>query len=228
MSHRTISHRNTALYPSLSKIEWGRIGESQTGDGQVMKRQAFTLIELLVVVAVIGLLVGILMPALGSARAQARRAACATNLRQIGTGLQIYLSGNHDRFPYASFMPSVGPFPLDREKPIRIADVLKFNVPPDTFQCPGDTSGDGRPEPNEGLTYFQSEGSSYEYRTMRPNIGGRTAKEIATMLSERVDTTVADNSFYLMRDYDNFHGKGGKPGARRYLYSDGHVTDFEN
>jgi hypothetical protein len=48
------------------------------------------------------------------------------------------------------------------------------------------------------------------------------------MLSERIDSTVADNAFYVMRDYDNFHGAGGKPGARRYLYSDGHVTDFEN
>jgi prepilin-type N-terminal cleavage/methylation domain-containing protein len=192
-----------------------------------MMRRAFTLIELMVVVAVIGLLVAVLMPAMGNARAQARRAACANNLRQIGVGMQIYISGNHDRFPYASFMPSFGPFPLDREKPIRIVDVLKFNVPLESFECPSDSSGDGRPDPNAGLTYFQSEGSSYEYRTM-PRIGGRTAKEIATLLSDRVDTTVADNSFYIMRDYDNFHGKGGKPGARRYLYSDGHVTDFEN
>lgn len=191
-------------------------------------RRAFTLIELMVVIAIIGLLIGVLMPALGSARAQARRTACSSNLRQIGTGLQIYMSGNHDRFPYASFMPSVGPFPLETEKPIRIADVLKFNAGAETFQCPGDTSGDDRPDPNIGQTYFQSEGSSYEFRTVRPNIGGRTAREIATMLTDRIDSTVADNAFYIMRDYDNFHGPGGKPGARRYLYSDGHVTDFEN
>lgn len=191
-------------------------------------RRGFTLIELMVVVAVIGVLVGILMPALGNARSQARRTACASNLRQIGAGLQIYMSGNHDRFPYASFMPSVGPFPLETEKAIRIADVLKFNAGADSFQCPGDNSGDDRPAPNTGLTYFQSEGSSYEYRTLRPNIGGRSAREIATMLSERSDSTVADNAFYVMRDYDNFHGTGGKLGARRYLYSDGHVTDFEN
>ena len=78
---------------------------------RVQMRRAFTLIELLVVVAVVGLLIGILVPALGSARAQAKRAACSTNLRQIGTGLQVYMAGNHDRFPYVSFMPSVSPFP---------------------------------------------------------------------------------------------------------------------
>jgi prepilin-type N-terminal cleavage/methylation domain-containing protein len=192
-------------------------------------RQAFTLIELMVVVAIIALLVGVLLPALNNARDQARRTACASNLRQIGTGLQIYMSGNHDRFPHASFMPSVGPFPLATEKPIRIADVLRFNVgAAETFHCPNDHSGDDRPAPNMGLTFFASEGSSYEYRTVRLNIGGRTPREIATLLSDRTDSTVADNSFYVMRDYDNFHGAGGKPGARRYLYSDGHVTDFEN
>lgn len=191
-------------------------------------RKAFTLIELMVVVAVIGVLIGILMPALGSARAQARRTACSSNLRQIGAGLQVYMSGNRDRFPYASYMPSVGPFPLETTRPIRIADVLKHQVGVDAFECPADTSGDDRPDPNIGLTYFQSEGSSYEYRTLRPNIGGRTAREIATMLSDRIESTVADNAFYVMRDYDNFHGTGGKAGARRYLYSDGHVTDFEN
>jgi hypothetical protein len=31
-----------------------------------------------------------------------------------------------------------------------------------------------------------------------------------------------------MRDFNNFHGEPGKDGARRYLYYDGHVTDFEN
>ncbi len=190
-------------------------------------RKGFTLIELLVVVAVIGLLVGVLMPALGGARAQAKRAACSTNLKQIGTGLQVYMSGSRDRFPHASFMPSVGPFPLESEKPIRIADVLRFDVgDPESFHCPNDQSGDGRIAPNNGLTYFQSEGSSYEYR-IRPSLGGRTAKEVSATFARR-DMTVADNAFYIMRDYDNFHGQGGKPGARRYLYSDGHVTDFEN
>ena len=40
--------------------------------------------------------------------------------------------------------------------------------------------------------------------------------------------TIPDNTVWIMRDYNNFHGEGGKPGARRYLYIDGHVTDFEN
>ncbi len=191
-------------------------------------RRAFTLIELMVVVAVIGLLVGILVPALSSARASAKRTACAGNLRQVGTGLQAYISGNRDRFPHASFMPSMSPFPLEVPKAIRIADVIGKEIGDTTaFHCPNDLSDSGRPAPNAGLTYFQSEGSSYEYRT-RPSLGGRTAQEIAAFYEQRADMKIADNAFWVMRDFNNFHAPGGKPGARRYLYSDGHVTDFEN
>ncbi|HOX39206.1 MAG TPA: DUF1559 domain-containing protein [Candidatus Brocadiia bacterium] len=51
---------------------------------------AFTLIELLVVIAVISILASLLMPALASARENARRAVCSGNLRQIGMSALIY------------------------------------------------------------------------------------------------------------------------------------------
>jgi prepilin-type N-terminal cleavage/methylation domain-containing protein/prepilin-type processing-associated H-X9-DG protein len=55
---------------------------------------AFTLIELLVVLAVIGLLVAILIPAVMSARESARRAQCQNNMKQIGLGISNYLLGS--------------------------------------------------------------------------------------------------------------------------------------
>jgi prepilin-type N-terminal cleavage/methylation domain-containing protein/prepilin-type processing-associated H-X9-DG protein len=61
--------------------------------------KAFTLIELLVVIAIIALLIGILLPALGQARAAARKLVCATTQRSIGQGVQTYALDNKDFYP---------------------------------------------------------------------------------------------------------------------------------
>ena len=69
---------------------------------RLMKLRSFTLIELLVVIAIIGILAGMLLPVIASAREKARRTSCMNNLAQIGKGLVMYSMDNNERYP-ASF-----------------------------------------------------------------------------------------------------------------------------
>jgi prepilin-type N-terminal cleavage/methylation domain-containing protein/prepilin-type processing-associated H-X9-DG protein len=62
------------------------------------KRPAFTLVELLVVIAIIGVLVGLVLPAVQSAREASRRAHCSNNVRQLSLAASNYVS-TYDCFP---------------------------------------------------------------------------------------------------------------------------------
>lgn len=70
----------------------------KTGFSVRRTRTAITLVELLVVIAIIGILVALLMPAVMSIRAAARRIHCANNVRQIGIALANH-HGATQRFP---------------------------------------------------------------------------------------------------------------------------------
>ena len=80
--------------------------------------RAFTLVELLVVIAVIAILAAMLLPALAAARERSHRAACISNLRQIGLAIHCYAPDFGGKIPYgpkappftspANFYPSTG------------------------------------------------------------------------------------------------------------------------
>ena len=64
-----------------------------------MKKKGFTLIELLVVIAIIAMLMAILMPALNKVKRLAQRLICGTNVKGIGTAMQVYANDYDDEFP---------------------------------------------------------------------------------------------------------------------------------
>ncbi|MDD2710872.1 MAG: DUF1559 domain-containing protein [Verrucomicrobiae bacterium] len=72
------------------------------------KNSAFTLVELLVTIAIVGLLMSMLAPALKNAKEKARQIACMNNLRQIGTAALNYAGDYNGWLPHAnsSHLPS--------------------------------------------------------------------------------------------------------------------------
>src|SRR3989442_12320296 len=101
--------------------------------------RAFTLIELLAVLAIIGVLTGLLLPAIGKAKEAGRATACLSNLRQIGIALQLYVQDNNNKMPVmrdklfeTNALPSTNGVPS--------ADVVLSNylVAVQVLRCPSD------------------------------------------------------------------------------------------
>jgi prepilin-type processing-associated H-X9-DG protein/prepilin-type N-terminal cleavage/methylation domain-containing protein len=83
-----------------------------------LRRTGFSLVELLVVVSIISVLVGLLLPAVQSARESARSTVCASNARQLGLALQNYVSANGGKL-----------MPLKVDDATRIAGTLAGQYP---------------------------------------------------------------------------------------------------
>lgn len=112
-------------------------------------RLAFTVIELLVVTGIIGVLIALLLPTLGRARESARRAHCASNLRQLMQAIVMYGADYEGYFPgsgIAAGLNGGAPFSSDwvHWEPSRdlndssTAQYLGRPVNPDIYRCPSD------------------------------------------------------------------------------------------
>ena len=77
-------------------------------------RRGFTLVELLVVIAIIGMLVGLLLPAINSAREAGRRSSCQNKVHQLGLAFQNYASTFNNAYP-----PAAQAIRRSRERPTR-------------------------------------------------------------------------------------------------------------
>ena len=124
--------------------------------------RAFTLVELLVVIGIVAVLIAILLPVLGKARAQANRVACLSNIKQLGAAILMYCNDNDGYFPTCAWWDeglAYKPYPEDwvhwqANRSLDDSAIAKYvgrgEQLKNLLRCPADRF-DGR-KPRNGIT----------------------------------------------------------------------------
>ena len=173
-----------------------------------MRSRAFTLIELLTVIAIIAVLAGMLLPAIGRAKEAARSTACLGNLRQIGLAVQMYVQENRNRLPVCrdkspltNSVPSTNAF-------FSLEEALRPYAPePRLFKCLSDRMG-----------IFEATGSSYSWNSL---LNGQDAEHLSAL-----GISFDPHQIPVAYDKESFHKARGEKLGVNYLYADGHIRNL--
>src|SRR5439155_19370464 len=150
-------------------------------------RAAFSLLEMLVAIVAIGILSGLLLPAIARSKAVTRSSVCLNHLMQIGLGLQVYVDENDNRLPVMFDAPIGTNALLTNALLPTVSQVMqRFLAPTNILRCPSDDR-----------QIFEQTGSSYAWNTL---LNGQDADQIRLF-----GAPFATDQIALLFDKQSFH-----------------------
>jgi len=202
----------------------------------------FSIVELLVVIGIIGLLLALLLPGLGKARAMARRVNCGSNLHQIDLAMHLYLSDNKDTYPCAQD-------PLPKKQPTDpniwlwmgrgwrdfispyFGEKIDINNP-SVLRC---TSDQTPAKTFEATSYAYSMAfyhSPQQINNMNSPLDNYDPSHLKPSIPQESDRVVKPAGKIIVGDWNSNHkrlnqgedkGWWNELGSRNFLFGDGHV-----
>lgn len=212
----------------------------------------FSLVELVVVIAILGILGMLFLPVYSSVKSRGKLTACASNLKQLAFGFQMYAADNTGRIP-----PNVPELATNSENIqwvagnmmdlneatnpalLRQGRLFPYVSQPETYRCPADTSRQGVAPRTRSYSMNGWIGSRYMENNSR-NLGYRTfvkESELANagsmpfwIFMEEHESTI-DDGFFLVT-MDDSRPFASSPGIRHLgsfslTFADAHVEAFK-
>ena len=196
---------------------------------QRTKRHGFTLIELLVVIAIIAILAALLLPALASAKAKARRVQCVSNLRQTAIGTLLYTQDAGDHFPslggaamsYDLWGGKVGSdYPVFTDRLINTyvglaaGGTTNGDGAMQVFKCPADNGAQAGSWPARQPTVVDHLGTSYLYNSSANNNDGA-----AGLFQKKESDVMQPSKIILANDFSfNCYFQNSRPFEAMYWH----------